>query len=260
MALQHVSSQGIQIGNRHICCIQVPRSMDENLLKIILLIPSCLLLVIVLYEYFKGRKKSKTKIMDDFKTPDYREEPGPGDRDEPRNFTPTPAEDQSINAFRDPKKTMVGDVVPSREEPKNKLTSLAGFLVSFSAQDEGEFWVLREGNHAIGSAHSNDIVLSEKHVSGSHGMINVSADSKNNCWKFQIVDKSSSNGTFVNGERLEIFVGRILMDKDRIKIGEYELMLCMADRFAGGLGRNPAFISSKADVDYSANQWQPQKK
>jgi hypothetical protein len=154
------------------------------------------------------------------------------------------------------KRTMVGDGAAPRQDEKKRITTLAGFLVSFSNSDSGDFWPLREGNNSIGTEKGNEILLHEKHVSGNHATINISHDGKSNSWKFQIVDKSSSNGTFVNGERLTIYQGFVLKNRDLLKIGEFELMLFTTDRFENNLVRNPNFLDGRSSADYSESNWQ----
>jgi pSer/pThr/pTyr-binding forkhead associated (FHA) protein len=153
------------------------------------------------------------------------------------------------------KKTMVGGMEEQAKGGQKRVTPLAGFLVSFSNQEVGEFWPLREGNNSIGTNKSNDIVLSEKHVSGDHAVINIHKDNANNCWFFDLADKSSSNGTYINGERLRIYHGYSLKNKDKIKIGEYELMLFVVDKHADKLGANPLFVGNKPSTNYSQESW-----
>ena len=153
------------------------------------------------------------------------------------------------------KKTMVGGVDTTSSKTKKRVTQLAGFLVSFSKSIIGEYWELREGNNSIGTNKTNEIILSEKHVSGDHAVINVYHDPKENSWIFDIADKSSSNGTYINGERLRIFTGLRLKNNDKIQIGEYIFMLFMVDKFQNKLEQNPQFISNEQAPDYSQEDW-----
>lgn len=133
--------------------------------------------------------------------------------------------------------------------PENPL---AGFLVSFSRTEAGEFWPLREGNNSLGSGPENDIQLPEQRVSAKHANLNVRHDAGAPHWKFQLVDLSSSNGTYLNGERLDIFTGVTVQPDAKIRIGGYELFLLAADKFAHGLARNESFKPTQAAFDYSA--------
>lgn len=154
------------------------------------------------------------------------------------------------------KKTLIGgdEETSSTENPKNQYV-LAGFLVSFSKTEVGEFWDLREGNNAIGSGSENNIQLPEVHVSGKHANINVSKDTQNNKWKFQIVDLSSSNGTEINGVRQAIYTGAELNNFDKIKIGEYHFVLFIADKFINGLQKNEKFKPVTTGISYDSRDF-----
>lgn len=164
---------------------------------------------------------------------------------------------ESLGANFNPndKKTMVGGIDTGSIKSKKRITQLAGFLVSFSNSIIGEYWELREGNNSIGTNKTNEIKLSEKHVSGDHAVINVFHDQKDNCWNFDIVDKSSSNGTYINGDRLRIYTGLRLKNNDKIQIGEYVFMLFIIDKFQNKLDQNPHFVSSEQAPDYSQEDW-----
>ena len=154
------------------------------------------------------------------------------------------------------KKTMVEgqEEITSKENPKN-LNVLAGFFVSFSKTEIGEYWDLREGNNSIGSSPENNIILSEKHVSSKHANLNVSKDTQNNSWKFQIVDLSATNGTFVNERRLPIYSGEEIKSQDTLKIGEYSLMLFVTDKFANKLSKSEKFQGTAQNISYDSRDY-----
>ncbi len=64
----------------------------------------------------------------------------------------------------------------------------------------------------IGRAAGNDIVITSKRVSREHARI------RRDGWRRILADVDSTNGTFLNNER--IVTGRELRDRDRIKIGD----------------------------------------
>jgi len=64
----------------------------------------------------------------------------------------------------------------------------------------------------VGRAVSNDIVVTSKRVSREHARI------RQDGWRRILEDLGSTNGTFLNDER--IVTGRELQDRDRIKIGD----------------------------------------
>lgn len=86
--------------------------------------------------------------------------------------------------------------------------------VWIEAQDGRRWSVL--GSCGIGRSLTNQIVLEGAKVSRRHALVHV--QSKNEHW---LVDLASSNGTYLNGQR--ITQPMLLRDGDRIRVGEYEL-------------------------------------
>ena len=118
-----------------------------------------------------------------------------------------------------------GEVVPSSEvegcgegkEPSEAETSAekpaqsVGKLVS---KDGVYAFDIREGTNAVGRrAADNDIVIPDPYCSGRHADLNF-ADGK-----FTITDVGSTNGTLVNGVKLDPNVARELNDGDEITLG-----------------------------------------
>ncbi len=90
---------------------------------------------------------------------------------------------------------------------------LVGWLVSYTLDELGMDFRLYEGKNVIGSDVSCDIaVLQDKSVSGRHATILF----RNN--KFLLRDELSTNGTFLNGEIVEVETP-VLQDGDIIKVG-----------------------------------------
>jgi uncharacterized protein YegL len=73
----------------------------------------------------------------------------------------------------------------------------------------------------IGRAATNDVVINKPTVSSRHATIEYRDNS------FQLVDQRSSNGTFLNGEK--ITAATRLRHGDRIKIDEYEFTFILAE-------------------------------
>lgn len=67
---------------------------------------------------------------------------------------------------------------------------------------------------SIGRADSNTIALKDAKISRQHSQIQQHGD------KYVLVDLNSSNGTYVNGQRIEEYV---LQNNDEIQIGDYIL-------------------------------------
>lgn len=114
---------------------------------------------------------------------------------------------------------------PSQASPapggdKSSSRRLVGWLVTFTLSPEGSDYRLREGRNIVGSdPDSCDVIINDESISGEHAII-MSRDGS-----LQILDKESTNGTFVNGD--DIF-GRgavPLSDGDRIRLGRTDCTL-----------------------------------
>jgi pSer/pThr/pTyr-binding forkhead associated (FHA) protein len=112
--------------------------------------------------------------------------------------------------------------------------TVAGFLISFSADPTGEFWVLYEGRNRIGSERSNDVFVNDSKVSADHAIINIRHSVNDGRLLVAISDQNSSNGTIVNGRDIE-FTPCELSNGDIIKIGYHEFGLLILDRVNKGL-------------------------
>ena len=87
---------------------------------------------------------------------------------------------------------------------------MASFYV-IRGKDYGQHFAIRGANATIGREATNQIQLRDGEVSRKHARILRGADSD-----FQLVDNKSSNGTFVNGRRVE---SQVLKSGDRVQIG-----------------------------------------
>ncbi len=133
----------------------------------------------------------------------------------------------------------------SNELSSNELYPIAGFLLSFSGTEFGEYWVLREGNkNSIGSGANCKICLGEGTVSTSHATIIVRRSKKDNRLMFIIKDNGSSNGVLVNNEDIELEAFEC-KNLDKITIGNYELLLIATDKEFHKLSVNPNFVGRK---------------
>lgn len=127
---------------------------------------------------------------------------------------------------------------------------IVGFLISVSRTEEGEFWVLRQGQNTIGSGSNCNIILPESSVSGVHAVLAVHRNpGDNNKLSVGMMDKGSSNGTFVNGNYIG-FNPCQCKNLDRIKIGGYELLLMLFDAVDYDMKKSENFVS-KVDFDYA---------
>jgi pSer/pThr/pTyr-binding forkhead associated (FHA) protein len=137
---------------------------------------------------------------------------------------------------------------PRQEQGSGK--PIVGFLVSVSRSDEGEYWVLRQGQNTIGSGSNCNILLSESAVSGVHAVLAVHRNpGDNNRLSVGLIDRGSSNGTFVNGNYIG-FNPIQCKNLDKIKIGNYELLLMLFDAVDFEMKKADNF-TPKDEFDYS---------
>jgi len=146
---------------------------------------------------------------------------------------------------------MDGDTIPGgprQEQPQGK--PIVGFLISVSRTEEGEYWVLRQGQNTIGSGSNCNVVLSESLVSGVHAVLAVHRNpGDNNRISIGLMDRGSSNGTFVNGNYIG-FNPCQCKNLDKIKIGNYEMLLMLFDAVDYEMKKADNFVA-KDTIDYS---------
>jgi len=102
------------------------------------------------------------------------------------------------------------------EREAEKKVPVVGWLVVLSGKHRGEDFRLRDGKNAIGGDPSNQIVLSDDHISSRHASINAVV--KDGERMFVIRDLDSRNGTFLN-EREEPIYHEELVDNDQVVFG-----------------------------------------
>jgi Inner membrane component of T3SS, cytoplasmic domain len=90
---------------------------------------------------------------------------------------------------------------------------VCGWLVALNGQHKGEDFRLRVGKNVLGTAADCDVVLTDKKISRKHATIRYEGG------EFQIADLDSSNGTFVNDEKVQ---KHDLIDNDILKLGDIE--------------------------------------
>jgi len=95
----------------------------------------------------------------------------------------------------------------------DKSREVCGWMVALNGQHKGEDFRLRIGKNVIGTAADCDIVLTDKKISRKHATIRYEGG------EFQIADLDSSNGCFVNDEKIQ---KHDLIDNDIIKLGDIE--------------------------------------
>lgn len=81
---------------------------------------------------------------------------------------------------------------------------------------------LISGTLSIGRNEDNTIVINDMKVSGQHAQISVKPSSyMDNTLEYTVVDSGSTNGTYINGRRLQ--KPYLLKHHDAIQLGEYRL-------------------------------------
>ncbi len=88
--------------------------------------------------------------------------------------------------------------------------------VPFLTDPTGQEHVLREDVTTIGRAVENDLVITSKRISREHAQV------RRDGWRMMLEDLGSTNGTFLNGQR--VLTPITLQDQDRIKIGDVVLI------------------------------------
>ena len=138
-------------------------------------------------------------------------EPAPAPVPEAHKDTPPPQgpAPQSAGAGRDP-----------LEVPGDAPRTIAGFLVSYEGNDLGTFWPIHQGKNVVGrkgAADGLDIEVDHPTTSSRHAVVHASARPG----RLKVEDPGSTNGTFVNDNRLAKGVHQELEDGDTLRFGGY---------------------------------------
>ena len=92
-----------------------------------------------------------------------------------------------------------------------------GWLVAVTGTDAGRDWRIQLGKNSIGRGNAVNISLSDDSVSALHALLWVDLDGK-----VTLVDRDSSNGTFVN--KKQVFVPTTLEHDALIRFGERSVL------------------------------------
>jgi len=107
-----------------------------------------------------------------------------------------------------------GEAVQVASEPR-KSRKIVGWIISFTLDEMGLDFRLYEGSNSIGRDATNNITIAkDSSISSKHAVI-LFRESQG----FFIKDDMSANGTFLNGEELEIGKPYSLKDGDKIGFG-----------------------------------------
>lgn len=113
----------------------------------------------------------------------------------------------------DPEKTII--LEPDKDK-KGDSKKLIGWLVTFDLNDEGMDYKVHTGRIKIGRGTNNEIRLNHSTISEEHAII-FAKDSNS----VMLQDLFSSNGVFLNGEKIE---KASIKDGDRVTLGKITLI------------------------------------
>ena len=102
---------------------------------------------------------------------------------------------------------------------------LCGFLYSFQEDSYGAHWTLHEGDNLVGRAETSvkcDVPIAHGTTSTRHA--SISCDGPN----VSVSDMKSTNGTYINGRRIDANVPTPLNEGDKIRFGGYTAYLLVA--------------------------------
>lgn len=138
---------------------------------------------------------------------------------------PVEVKNTEVDPHQDFSKTMVEEEVQEEDETgavvnrkeKRSASRLVGWLVTYTLDPNGIDFRLYEGRNIIGKDFTCGVCLNDPKVSGQHAILLFRND------KFRLKDNLSTNGTFVNGEDIDVD-SVVLHDGDIIQIGDTVLL------------------------------------
>ncbi len=97
---------------------------------------------------------------------------------------------------------------------------LAGFVVSYEGEELGTFWPLHQGRNVVGrkgAMDGLDIEIDHPTTSSRHAVLLASARPG----RIKLEDPGSTNGTFINEQRIDNAKQHELKDGDRVRFGGF---------------------------------------
>ncbi len=114
-------------------------------------------------------------------------------------------------SFSDDAKTAMVDVSEFSDE---RAHDVVGWVVPTAGAHRGQDFRLVDGKNLLGTAADADIVLTDAYMSSRHATI------RHENGRFMLIDLDSTNGTFVNDERI---TKHELFDNDRVRLGRTDM-------------------------------------
>jgi hypothetical protein len=116
--------------------------------------------------------------------------------------------------------------VGQTEPPRFAPPVLVGFLVSFDGNELGRFWPLHQGRLLVGrtqAADGLDIAIDHGATSARHAQMIALAQPS----RVSVQDLSSTNGTFLNDQRLPPGHAQMVAHGDRIRFGGFNVRVVL---------------------------------
>jgi FHA domain len=108
------------------------------------------------------------------------------------------------------------------------LRPLVAVLAAPHLRAGGAIFAVRAGKNVLGASRSSDICLAEDgRVSSEHALLLFRGGT------FQLADRMSSNGTWLNGREVPANAAIEVQDRDRIRCGGVEMVLLVIDASVG---------------------------
>jgi two-component system, cell cycle response regulator len=115
--------------------------------------------------------------------------------------------------------TNVSDLAPSLAEEPEAQRSLPMYLIVLAGGIPGAMIPVTPSGTRVGRSSDNSIQLADASVSRYQAVMRAGDDGK-----MRLTDLASTNGTFVNGQRIPNHTPAVLHDGDRIQFGSTVLM------------------------------------
>lgn len=112
------------------------------------------------------------------------------------------------------------------EPPRFESPVLMGFLVSFEGNELGRFWPLHQGRLIVGrsqAADGLDIAIDHGTTSARHAQLIAAAQPS----RMSVQDLGSTNGTFINDQRLAPGHAQSVAHGDRIRFGGFNVRVVL---------------------------------
>ncbi len=124
--------------------------------------------------------------------------------------------------------TRVLDATAGAAAPALDTRPLVAVLAAPLLRAGGAVFAVRAGKNVLGASDASDICLAEdRRVSAEHAILLYRGGT------FQLADRMSSNGTWLNGREVPANGAVEVRDRDRIRCGGVELVLLVIDGAAG---------------------------